>query len=86
MDYWPSYSLHMKDAAAVAEGGFWELTALAIMKAPAVTLADRAAGVCRALLHVLRAARAPVAANLRILGARRAQSPSSWAVPLTCGH
>lgn len=55
----------MKDAAAVAEGGFWELTALAIMKAPAVTLADRAAGVCRALLHVLRAARAPVAANLR---------------------
>ena len=65
LDYWPSYSLHMKDAAAVAEGGFWELTTQAIMKAPAVTLADRAAGVCRALLQVLRAARAPVAANLR---------------------
>lgn len=65
VDYWPSYALHMNNAAAVANGGFWALTDQAILQGAAVTLADRAAGVRRAVLQVLRAARAPVAATLR---------------------
>jgi DNA helicase II / ATP-dependent DNA helicase PcrA len=65
VDYWPSYALHMNNAAAVADGSFWALTDQAILQVPVVTLADRAAGVRRALLHVMRAARAPVAATLR---------------------
>ncbi len=65
VDYWPSYALPMNNSAAVADGGFWALTDQAILQVPAVTLADRAAGVRRALLYVMRAARAPVAVNLR---------------------
>jgi hypothetical protein len=64
LDYWPPYALHMNKAVAT-DGGFWALLDQPGSHGAAPTLADRTADVRRALLHMLRAAKAPVAAELR---------------------
>jgi hypothetical protein len=64
LDYWPPYALHM-NKAVVTDGGFWGLIDQRGGHSTVPTLADRTADVRRALLHVLRAAKAPIAADLR---------------------
>lgn len=64
LDYWPPYALHMSKAVAT-DSGFWALIDQPGCHGATPTLADRTADVRRALLHLLRAAKAPVAAELR---------------------
>lgn len=64
LDYWPPYALHMNKALDT-DGGFWALIDQPGGYVAEPTLADRTADVRRALLHLLRAAKAPFVAELR---------------------
>lgn len=63
-DYWPSYAKLNNAATAGSAGGFWPLVDHAATQRSTATLGEQAGDARKALLLVLRAAKAPVAANV----------------------
>jgi DNA helicase-2/ATP-dependent DNA helicase PcrA len=63
-DYWPSYA-QLKNAATASDGGFCHLLDQVATERSTATLGERAGAARKALLLVLRAAKAPVVANVR---------------------
>ena len=64
-DYWPAFAQAQGADAASGRDGFWRLLDMPPTGQPRATLAERASDIRRALLQVLRVAKAPVATDLR---------------------
>lgn len=65
IDYWPSYAQLKNPAAAGDNSGFWLLVDQVSTQRSTATLSERAGDARKVVLLVLRAAKAPVVANIR---------------------
>lgn len=64
-DYWPPYAQLQQMTQSAPDGGLWKLLEQCSTQRSVVSLGDRAGDARRALLLVLRAAKAPCAAEVR---------------------
>ncbi|MDP2367186.1 UvrD-helicase domain-containing protein [Rhodoferax sp.] len=64
-DYWPAFAQALRAGETGGSDGFWRLLDPQATGRPQATLAERVGDVRRAVLQVLRAAKAPVTTGLR---------------------